>query len=111
MANDLNNVILVGRITADLEMGYTPSGAACLNFSLAVNRKYNDKEEVSFIGCQVWNKTAEIMCQYCKKGSQVGITGELIQDRWEKDGQKQSKIKVVVRNVQFLSIKDGGKDD
>ena len=111
MANDLNNVILVGRITAEIELAYTPSGAAYSNFSLAVNRKYNDKEEVSFINCTSWNKTAEIMSQYCKKGSQVAVSGELIQDRWEKDGQKQSKIKVVVRNVQFLSTKDGGKDD
>ena len=106
MAN-ANIVILIGNLTKDPELKYTPGGSAVCSFSVAVNKKWTGKdgekkEDVAFIECEAWQKTAEIIAEYLKKGSPIYIEGELKQDRWEKEGQKHSKIKVKVSNVQFL---------
>lgn len=101
----------MGNLTHDLEIKYTPSGIAVLEFSLAINRKWKDKEgnlkeEVSFIGCVAWQKTAELIAQYLKKGSGLFVEGRLNQESYEdKNGKKVSKTKVVVENVQFLGKK------
>lgn len=101
---DINHVTLVGRLTRDAEIKSTQSGTTFAKFALAVNRYAGkDKgEEVSFVDCTLWGKQADAVGKYLTKGKQVGVVGELQQERWEKDGQKHSKLTVTVRNVQLL---------
>jgi single-strand DNA-binding protein len=106
MANDINMVVLVGRLTRDSELKYTNSGIAVCKFSLAVNRKKrsgdNWEDEVSFIDIVVWGKQGEAISRYLEKGKQVSVAGELRQNRWEQDGQARSRMEVVANNVQLL---------
>lgn len=113
MASDINNVILVGRLTRDAELSYLPSGTAALAFSIAVNRskKEGDQwvEEANFFDISYISKSAENFKQYLTKGKQVGIQGSLKQDRWQdkESGQNRSKIKIMASSVQLL----GGRAD
>jgi single-strand DNA-binding protein len=106
MAGDVNTVVLVGRLTRDSELKYTASGSALCNFSIAVNRRVRKGEqwqdEASFFDLTLWDKQAEGLNKYLIKGTQVAVQGELRQDRWEKDGQKFSKVQVFVNNLQLL---------
>ena len=112
---DLNSVVLIGRLTRDIgenDFRYTQGGTACMKLSLAVNRSRKSAEgqwadEVSYIDVTVWGKQAENIRQFLGKGKQVAVAGFLKQDRWEKDGQKQSKVCVVADSVQLLGGKDG----
>jgi single-strand DNA-binding protein len=101
----VNNVVLYGRLTRDPEMRYTQGGVAVCDVGLAVNyvrgKGEEKKEEVSFVDCTCFGKTAENAANYLKKGRSVIIEGRLQQDRWEKDGQKHSKLKVVAERVTF----------
>lgn len=106
--SDLNNVVLVGRLVRDPEMSVTPSGVNVCKFGLAVNGR--KKEDVSFLNCVAWQKTAEIVNQYCKKGRQVAVSGRLSQRSWEKDGRKQSAVEVVVEQLQLLGAKAEPRD-
>jgi single-strand DNA-binding protein len=123
MAN-ANKVILIGNITRDLELRYTPNGQAVVDFSIAVNRRFKDQsgqtqERADFIPVEAWGRQAEIIKQYLSKGSSIYIEGRLQQDSWEDktDGTKKSKLKVVAQQVQFLdraknqdtADKDGAK--
>ena len=112
-----NKVILLGNLTRDPELRYTPQGSAVCEFALALNYVYTNKqtgqkvEEVSFIDIVAWGKTGEICAEYLKKGRQVMIEGRLKQDRWEaQDGKKMSKVRVTAENVQFVGSRpaDGG---
>lgn len=113
--SDINVVVLVGHLTRDMELKTIPSGTALGNIGLAVNRsvKRGDKWEsdVSFIDVTIWGKTAEALAQYLKKGTRVGIQGELIQERWEKDGKSQSRIKVNAEKIELLGGSGSGKQD
>lgn len=108
MAN-FNKVFLIGNLTKDPELRYTPQGTAVVNLRLAVNRKFKDKnqelkEEVCFITAVVWNKQAETANQYLHKGSPVFIEGRLQSRSWEDNsGQKRNTIEVRAERVQFLS--------
>ena len=113
---DLNHVVLIGRLTGDLgsderSFGYVGNGQARANVSIAVNRnkKNGDQwvEEVNFFNVTIWGKTAENLKPYLTKGKQICVEGHLKQDRWEKDGQKQSRISIVADSVQLL----GGRSD
>lgn len=110
MAGDLNTVALVGRVTKDSELRNSSSGIPLCNFSVAVNRRVKKgdqwSDEASFFDLTLWDKQAESLNKYLVKGTQVAVQGELRQDRWEKDGQKQSKIQVFVSSIQLLG---GGK--
>lgn len=102
-----NKVILLGNLTRDPEVRYTPSGSAVASFAVAVNRKYKQgdetKEEVSYIDITVWGKQAESCGQYLNKGDSVLIDGRLQQRRWEtEDGQKRNKVEVVAERVNFM---------
>jgi len=114
---DINSVIIVGRLTRDAETKYTTSGQAICKFSLAVNRsrKVGDKweDEASFFDIVVFGKRAETLSQRLLKGKQVGIAGELKQDRWQQDGQSRSKIEIVAHNVQLFgsNSQSGGQDN
>ena len=108
-----NRVILMGNLTRDPELRYIPSGTAVSDISLAVNDrvKRNDQwvDEVTFVDVTLWARDAEIANEYLSKGSPVLIEGRLKQDRWEKDGQKHSKIKVVCDRLRLVGSKgDGG---
>lgn len=102
-----NKVILIGNLTKDPEIRYTPNGTAVASFRLAVNRRYKQgeefKEEVCYIDIVVFGKQAENCGQYLNKGSGVIIEGRLQERRWDtEDGQKRSKHEVVAQTVRFL---------
>ena len=108
---DLNKVILIGRLTQDCgnderNFQYVGNGTAKAVVSLAVNRSVkkngNWVDEVSFINVTIWGKTAENLKQYLKKGTQICVEGYLTQDRWEKDGKKESRLNVTAESVQLL---------
>ena len=105
-SNDLNKVILIGRLTRDAKLKYNTIGTAIAAVSLASNRsvKRNDnwETEVSYFDADIFGKTAENLKPYLTKGKMILIAGHLKQDRWEKDGQKFSRIKIEVEEVQLL---------
>lgn len=105
---DLNHVVLIGRLTQDLgsderSFGYVGNGQARANVSIAVNRskKNGDQwiEEVNYFNVTIWGKTAENLKPYLTKGKQICVEGHLKQDRWEKDGQKFSKINFTATEI------------
>ncbi len=103
-----NKVLLMGNLTRDPELRYTPGGQAVCDLGLAINRKYSvngqDKEEVCFVDIVVWARQAESCGKYLQKGSSVFIEGRLQYDAWEdKEGRKRSKLRVTAERVQFLS--------
>jgi len=106
---DLNKVFLMGRLTFDPELRYTPSGTAVTDLRMATSRSWSgkdgeDRKETLFIDVTVWDRQAENCCHYLKKGSQVHIEGALKMDTWDDKttGEKRSKIKVLADRVQFL---------
>jgi single-strand DNA-binding protein len=114
VANDLNRVQLIGRLTRDPELRQTGSGTSYCRFGIANNRNYTTngerREEVSFFNCTAWGRQAEIINQYCRKGKQVAVDGRLQQRSWEdKEGKKQSSVDVIVEQLQMLGAPgDGG---
>lgn len=104
-------VIAAGNLGKDPEVRYLGNGTAVASFSLAVNRQWTDKQsgekkkETTWIPVEVFGKTAEVVAEYLKKGSQALIEGRLKLDQWEKDGQKKERMKVIADEVRFI----GGK--
>ena len=109
---DLNHAVLVGRLTRDAELKYTASGQAVCKFSIAVNRRRKNGEqwedEANFFDIVLWGRQAETLNQYLLKGKQVGVDGELRQDRWQQDGQNRSRIEIVANNIQLLGGNQSG---
>ena len=109
---DINHVVLVGRLTRDAELKYTAGGQAVCKFSVAVNRrrKQGDQwvDEPNFFDIVLWGRQGETLNQYLVKGKQVGVDGELRQDRWEQDGQNRSRVEIVANNLQLLGGGSGG---
>ncbi|MFK7766041.1 MAG: single-stranded DNA-binding protein [Mariniblastus sp.] len=107
-----NRVVLVGNLTRDVELRYTPAGTAVTDIAIAVNErvKRNDQwvDEVNFFDITLWGRTAEVAGEYLSKGSSILIEGRLKLDRWEQDGQKRSKIKIIGEKMQMLGGKGGG---
>lgn len=114
MAGNFNKVFLMGNLTRDVELRHTSGNQAVANIGLAVNRRYTTqsgekREETTFVDCEAWGRTGEVMSQYLKKGRPVFIEGRLKLDQWEgKDGSKQSKLRVVVESFQFIDSGGGG---
>lgn len=101
---DINNVVITGRLTADPELKYTQSGKAVCKINLAVGRM--KKNETDFIKCMAWEKTAEIIAEYCLKGSQVGIVGRIQTGSYEKeDKSKVYTTDILITQVQLLGSK------
>jgi len=107
-----NKVILVGNLTRDVELKYTPSGTAIAKFGIATNRTYKDamtgenKQETMFIDITVFGRSAEVANQYLKKGRRVLIEGRLVLDQWvDSTGQKRSRHSIVAEKVQFMDTK------
>ena len=108
----LNKVFLIGNLTRDPELRVTPKGTAICQFGLAVNRQFKDesgatRDETTFIDIEAWGKQGELVAKYLTKGSPAMVEGRLKLDQWEdkQSGQKRSKLKVVLDNVQFLSAR------
>ena len=113
MAKGFNKVTLMGNLTRDPETRQTPNGQSVTNFSLAVNRTWKGQdgqaqEQVSFIDCVAWGKTGEIIAQYMQKGRPILVSGRLDQRSWDQDGQKRSKVEVVVEDFNFVGGGEGG---
>ncbi len=115
MAGSFNKVFLMGNLTRDIELKHTPSDQSVATIGVAVNRRYTTKEgekreETTFVDCEAWGRTAEIMSQYLSKGRGVFIEGRLKLDQWEdrETGKNRSKLKVVIDNFQFVDSKGGG---
>lgn len=109
----INRVILVGRLTKDPELRYTPNGVAVATFTLAVNRTYTNQQgerEADFINCIVWRRQAENVANYLKKGSLAGVEGRIQTRSYEnQEGRKVYVTEVVADSVQFLEPRGGGE--
>ena len=109
-----NKVLLMGNITRDVELKYTPGNMAVATIGIAVNRRFKTKEgetkdEVTYVDCEAWGRTAEVIQQYLGKRKPIFIEGRLKLDQWQdKEGGNRSKLKVVVENFQFVDSKGGG---
>lgn len=105
----LNRVVLVGRLTKDPDLRYTPNGVAVANFTIAVNRPFSNQQgnrDADFINCVVWRRQAENLANYMKKGSMIGVDGRLQTRTFEgKDGKTVFVTEVVGDSVQFLETK------
>ncbi len=110
-----NRVVLLGGLTRDPDLRYTPSGTAVADFGLAVNESFKNKEgeaieQVCYVDINVWSRQAETCSEYLKKGSQVLIEGRLQFDQWEnKEGEKRNKLRVRADRVQFLTSPESKK--
>ena len=102
----LNSVNIMGNLTRDPELKMTPSGKAVCSMSIANNRIYNKGNErvteVSYFDVEVWGPIAENCTKYLKKGSGIIVEGRLRQDRWEKDGKTQSRVRITANSVHFM---------
>lgn len=102
----------MGNLTRDPETRQTPNGQSVTNFALAVNRTWkgqdgSTQEQVSFIDCVAWGRTGEVIAQYMQKGRPILVSGRLDQRSWDQDGQKRSKVEVIVEDFNFVG---GGND-
>jgi single-strand DNA-binding protein len=116
----LNRVFLMGNLTRDPEVRYAPSGKAVGEMRMAMNRRYKtstgeERDETCYVNVVVWGRQAETCGQYLTKGSPVFVEGRLQYEEWEKDGQKNNRLRVVADRVQFMSaprraeFSDGGE--
>jgi len=110
-----NKVILMGNLTRDPELSYTPQGSAVCKFGIAMNEKWTNKqtgqaqEKVHFVDITAWAKTAETVAEYFHKGDPILVDGKLQQDRWEdQQGQKRNKLYVVLERFSFVGKKGQG---
>jgi single-strand DNA-binding protein len=105
---DTNFIAMMGRTTREPEQKYTGGGLCILSFSLAVNRSVKRgnqwEDEANFFDCNYFGKGAEAVAKYIGKGTPLFIEGELRQERWEKDGQKRSAVKIMVNNLRLLDF-------
>jgi single-strand DNA-binding protein len=109
-----NKVILMGNLTRDVQLKSVAGGQAVAEIGIAVNRKFKlkdgtEKEEVTFVDCECWGPRADVIAKYFSKGKPIFIEGRLKLDSWEdKDGQKRSKMRVVIEDFQFVEGRGGG---
>ena len=107
----LNQVVLAGNVTKDIELRYSTKGTAVANLTLAISekRKVGEewKEETAFVDVNVWGSLAERCSQFLSKGKGAVVTGKLMTEKWEKDGKNYSKLSVLANNVQFLWGREG----
>lgn len=102
----MNKVILIGNITKDLDLRKTQSNKSVIEFSVAINMGYGDNKVTEYVNIVAWEKLAERIAQYCKKGHKVAVEGQIKTDSYEKNGQKQYKTYVVANNVEFLQPRE-----
>lgn len=102
-----NKSVLAGNLTKDVELRTTQNGTSVASFTLAINSKYGDTERTDFIDCVAWSKVAELINQFVTKGNPLLVEGRLQNRSWEQDGQKRSKVEVVVSDFVLLSQREG----
>ena len=110
----INNVVLVGRTTKDMDLKQSSVGSAYVQFILAVNRTFKDgngEQQANFITCIAWNKTAETLARYVSKGALIGVEGRLQVRSYEKDGCRQWVSEVVINRFTFLESKKGANSE
>lgn len=103
----INNVVLVGRLTKDIELKKTQSNLSVCNFTIAINNgkdEQGNERKADFIPCQAWRNSADLLGRYVKKGDKIAIEGKVTTDNWEKDGNKYSKTYVSVDRVELLEF-------
>lgn len=116
MARSLNKVMLIGNLTRDPELRYTPSGAAVASFSIATNRSWrkedgSQQEETEFHNIVAWSKLGEICAQYLTKGKKVYVEGRLQTRKWTtQDGQEKQKTEIVIEDMMMLGDKREGQE-
>lgn len=101
----MNQVQLIGNLTKDIELRKTADGKSVVNFTLAVARTY-DREKADFISCQAWEKTADLLSQYCYKGFKIGVTGQIQTGSYDKNGQIVYTTNVRVHNIDLLTPRE-----
>jgi single-strand DNA-binding protein len=114
---NLNRVMLMGNLTRDPELRYTPNNTAVANLGMAINRTWFNKqtnekqEETTFVDLEAWGRTAEVLNQYLKKGRPLYVEGRLKLDTWQdkESGGNRSKLKIVVESFEFLDSRGGGE--
>ena len=107
----MNNINLIGRLTADVELKQTPNGISVCRFVLAVDRP-RTKDTTDFINCVAWRNTAEFVSKYFKKGNKIALTGALISNKWQdKDGNNRTSYEITVDNVEFCESKNESKPE
>ena len=102
----MNKVMLIGNISNDLEIKKTQTGKSLLAFSVAVNEGSREKKTTDFIKCRAWEKTADLIAQYCHKGSKIFVEGKYKTESYEKNGQKVYSDYVLVSSIEFLDSKE-----
>src|SRR5690606_37455282 len=111
----LNRVVLVGRLTRDPELRYTPNGVAVANFTVAVNRPFRNQQgeqEADFINCVTWRKQAENLANYMRKGSLIGVDGRIQTRSYEnQEGRRVWVTEVLAESIQFLEYKKDNKNE
>lgn len=111
----MNKIELIGRLTADPELRYNSTNVAYTRFNIAVNRNFlnaDGERDADFISCVAWRKTAELVCDYFKKGSQIGVDGRLQTGSYEKeDGTRGYTSDVIIENITFLDKKKDGRPE
>jgi len=113
MASDINNIVLIGRLTRDPELSVLKQGTSIAKFSIASNRTFSaggeKKDQTSFFNCVAWGKLGELISEYCRKGHRLAIRGRLQQRSWEDtNGAKRYAVEIVVEECQFLELKGNG---
>ena len=105
----MNAWVGIGRLTRDPEVRYTQSGKACAKFTLAIDRRKSadGNQQADFIQCVAWEKTAEVISQYCTKGKKIAVEGRIQTRSYEKDGRKTYVTEVVVQSMEFCDSKGG----
>ena len=106
----MNTAILIGRLTKDIELKYTQGGKAYCKFTIAIPREFN-KEETDFISCQAWEKRAETLAEYVKKGKRVAVQGRVQTGSYEKDGITVYTTDVIVDKFNILDFENKKNDD
>ena len=106
----MNNITLLGRLTRDPELKYTQSGKAFTKFSIAVTREFN-RDEADFINCIAWDKRAETICEYLRKGKRIALQGRLSVRSYEKDGETKWITEVIVDKFDFIDYQKSDTED
>lgn len=107
----MNHFVGIGRLTRDPEVRYTQSGKACTKFTLAIDRRKSSdgNQQADFIPCVAWEKTAEVISQYCTKGKKIAVEGRIQTRSYDaNDGSKRYVTEVVVQSMEFCDSKGGG---
>lgn len=108
----INNVVLVGRLTKDCDLRYTPSGAAVARFNLAVNRSFKNENgdyDADFISCVIWRQSAEALANFTRKGSLICVTGRIQTGSYVKDGRTVYTTEVIAENFRLLESRKDNK--